>query len=258
MNPATTLLVAAALPLGASSCSWGRHLHPQTHFPLVTAAAASSSSSLLQPSAVVVHPSVVEPPVATISSWRRVLSSAPPRFVAVAARLCPRRICRSRIRPPHRRPVAAWPPSPAHRLRPSSRCRGRGSSCPSQQQPLPAACRGPARCRPSAPAVAASSRRPSSAAPRLRPVVAFLSSACCGSRRDAAARALCGRDWSSRGLLIFGSFKSRPAVSSPSSCRPSSQRSPLLVHLHLPLVSSRFLCFLCSAILKSKSNFVAP
>jgi len=111
LNPATTLLVAAALPLGASSCSWGRHLHPQTHFPLVTAAAASSSSSLLQPSAVVVHPSVVEPPVATISSWRRVLSSAPPRFVAVAARLCPRRICRSRIRPPHRRPVSALPPS---------------------------------------------------------------------------------------------------------------------------------------------------
>ena len=60
---------------------------------------------------------------------------------------------------------------------------------------------------------------------------------------------LCGRDWSSRGLLIFGSFKSRLAVSSPSSCRPSSQRrSPLLVHLHLPLVSSRFLCFRPSSV----------
>jgi hypothetical protein len=63
-----------------------------------------------------------------------------------------------------RRVVAAAAAVRPH-LRPFSRCRGRGSSCPSQQQPPPAACRGPARCRPSAPAVAA---------PQLRPVVAAL------------------------------------------------------------------------------------
>ena len=39
-----------------------------------------------------------------------------------------------------------------------------------------------------------------------------------------------------------------PSNHSPSSCRPSSQRSLLLVHLHHLLVSSRFLCFRPSSV----------
>ena len=61
------------------------------------------------------------------SSIRR-LPSAP---VAVGIVFHPRRISRSRIRLPHRRPVAAPPLPPAHRLRPVAAhpCRRRGSFC---------------------------------------------------------------------------------------------------------------------------------
>ena len=101
------------------------------------------------------------PVVAGTPPWH---SSSSVVFVQPSARQI-RRLGARPAPPSDRRRVVAAAAAVRPHLRPSSRCRGRGSSCPSQQQPPPAACRGPARCRPSTPAVAA---------PQLCPVVAAL------------------------------------------------------------------------------------